>query len=108
MVGWLVHLPALSVAIRSSWRWCSFGFSRLFQAYFGPGFWAFTFSYAAAATDALLWISVKKPVGSSVYAGCIVAAITILIALIGARTLSLLFRGQLFCARPSVTNQTSH
>jgi tellurite resistance protein len=67
---------------------------------FSPGFWAFTFSYAAAATDALLWISVKEPGGSPIYAACIVAAITILILVISARTVHLLLRGRLFPAQP--------
>jgi tellurite resistance protein len=30
---------------------------------FSPGFWAFTFSYAAVATDALAWLALKRPPG---------------------------------------------
>jgi tellurite resistance protein len=67
---------------------------------FSPGFWAFTFSYAAAATDALLWISVKHPAGSAVYAACVLAAITILIGTISGRTVYLLFQGRLFPTTP--------
>ena len=63
---------------------------------FGPGFWAFTFAYAAAATDALLWLSVKRPEGSPVYAACILIAISVLIGVIAMRTVLLLVRGQLF------------
>lgn len=71
---------------------------------FSPGFWAFTFSYAAAATDALLWISVKGPAGSPTYAACIVAAITVFVGLIGVRTIQLLLRGRLFPTPPPATD----
>jgi tellurite resistance protein len=67
---------------------------------FNPGFWTFTFSYAVAATDALEWISVKRPAGSLVYAACVLAAVTLLIGVIGGRTVLLLFRGRLFPAVP--------
>jgi len=67
---------------------------------FSPGFWAFTFSYAAAATDALEWISQRKPVGAIAYAIVIIAAITLFIGIIAFRTLILLLRGQLL-VRPS-------
>jgi len=30
---------------------------------FSPGFWAFTFSYAAVAADALAWLALKRPPG---------------------------------------------
>jgi tellurite resistance protein len=43
---------------------------------FSPGFWAFTFSYAATATDALVWLTLKKPAGSIGYAVVVVAAMT--------------------------------
>jgi len=76
-----------------------------FKLSFSPGFWAFTFSYAAAATDGLLWISVKKPAGSPVYAGCIVIAITALVGIISARTLHLLRGGRLFVPVPLATDK---
>jgi tellurite resistance protein len=66
---------------------------------FSPGFWAFTFSYAAAATDGLEWISQKKPAGATAYAIVIIAAITALIGVIAFRTVILLIRGELL-ARP--------
>jgi tellurite resistance protein len=68
---------------------------------FSPGFWIFTFSYAVAATDALEWISVKRPVGSLPFAACVLAAITLLIGVIGVRTVVLLFRGRLFPPTPT-------
>lgn len=71
---------------------------------FSPAFWAFTFSYAAAATDALLWISVKRRAGSVVYASCIVTAITVLVVVILVKTLRLLLRGELFPARSSTSS----
>jgi len=62
---------------------------------FSPGFWAFTFSYAAVTTDALLWITVARPPGATGYAIAIVALITIFIAAIGARTVLAAVHGQL-------------
>jgi tellurite resistance protein len=40
-----------------------------------PGSWAFTFAYAAAAADALVWLAIAKPPSA---AGCAVAIITLL------------------------------
>jgi tellurite resistance protein len=34
---------------------------RFIRLKFSPGFWAFTFAYAAAVTDALEWITLKRP-----------------------------------------------
>jgi tellurite resistance protein len=67
---------------------------------FSPGFWAFTFSYAAAATDGLEWVSQRKPAGATACAIVIIAAITLLIGAIAIRTMVLLLRGQLL-VRPS-------
>jgi len=62
---------------------------------FSPGFWAFTFSYAAVATDALLWITVARPPGATGYAIAVVTLITVFIAAIGARTVLAVVRGEL-------------
>jgi tellurite resistance protein len=70
---------------------------------FSPGFWAFTFSYAAAATDGLEWISQQKPAGATAYAIVIIAAITLLIGVIAFRTMVLLLRGQLLVRAPRLS-----
>jgi hypothetical protein len=62
---------------------------------FSPAFWAFTFSWAAAATDALSWIALRRPPGATVYATVILAVITAFIGYIAARTVVLIARGQL-------------
>jgi tellurite resistance protein len=62
---------------------------------FSPGFWAFTFSYAAVATDALLWISIARPPGATGYAIAVVTLITVFIAAIAARTVLAAISGQL-------------
>jgi len=62
---------------------------------FSPGFWAFAFAYAAAATDALLWITLARPPGATGYAITVVTLITVFIAALGARTLIAAVRGQL-------------
>jgi len=53
---------------------------------FTPGNWAFTFSYAAAATDALDWTALKRPPGAATYATAVIAFITMFILAIGVRT----------------------
>jgi tellurite resistance protein len=67
---------------------------------FSPGFWTFTFSYAAVATDALLWLNATRPPGSLAWAIVVVTLITLLIAGIAVRSVVALRRGQFFPARP--------
>jgi tellurite resistance protein len=62
---------------------------------FSPGFWAFTFSWAAAATDALYWIALRKPPGATACAAVILTVITAFIGYIAVRTVLLAARGQL-------------
>jgi tellurite resistance protein len=66
---------------------------------FSPGFWAFTFSYAAATTDALKWVTAKRPPAAAACASTILAALTVLVAAIAVRTVIAAHRGQLFPAR---------
>jgi tellurite resistance protein len=66
---------------------------------FAAGFWAFTFSYAATATDALEWIALRKPPGAVAYAAAILIVITVFIGYIAARTVVLVARGQLLPPR---------
>ena len=67
---------------------------------FTPGFWAFTFSYAAAGTDALLWISRERPPGATLCSALIILLITAFIAAIAARTVMAAARGQLLPKSP--------
>jgi len=63
---------------------------------FSPGFWAFTVPYAAAATDALQWISLRHPAGATAYATVIIVAISAFIAVIAVRSVALAAHGKLF------------
>jgi tellurite resistance protein len=72
---------------------------RFLDLRFSPGFWAFTFSWAAAATDALEWIALRKPPGATGYAAVILAVITAFICYIAIRTVMLIARGQLLPPR---------
>jgi tellurite resistance protein len=56
--------------------------------------WAFTFSYAAVATDAIAWITVTRPRGTTGYAIVVVTLITVFVAAIAVRTVIALARGQ--------------
>jgi tellurite resistance protein len=62
---------------------------------FTPSFWAFTFPAAAMATFALRWLALERPVGDEVYAWILIAAVTVLVALIAARTIVAGARGDL-------------
>jgi tellurite resistance protein len=62
---------------------------------FAPSFWAFTFPSAAMATFALRWLALERPAGDEVYAWIVIAAVTVLVALIAARTLLAGARGDL-------------
>jgi tellurite resistance protein len=79
---------------------------RLIPAYrrlsFTPGFWSFAFAYAAGATDALIWLAIKKPPGASGYAIAVVAVLSAFVAWIAFRTVLLALRGRLFPAWPPV------
>jgi len=66
---------------------------------FTPGFWSFSFSYAAAASDALVWLAVTKPPAATGYAIAVIALLTAFVAWIAYRTVLLAVRGQLFPAR---------
>jgi tellurite resistance protein len=61
---------------------------------FSPGFWSFTFPPANMALFALRWLDLEHPAGASAYAWVLVAAITVLIAAIAARTIVALAHGQ--------------
>ena len=58
---------------------------------FTPGAWSF--AYAAAAADALVWLTIKKPPGTTGYAVAIIALLTAFIAWIAVRTVALAVRG---------------
>jgi tellurite resistance protein len=68
---------------------------------FSPGFWAFTFSYAIVATDAVLWLKAARPPGATTYMIVVVTLLTVLIVAIAARSIVALARGQFFPARRS-------
>jgi tellurite resistance protein len=66
---------------------------------FTPGFWSFAFAYAAAGGDALGWLAISKPPGTTGYAIAVIALLTGLVAWIAFRTVVLAVRGQLFPGR---------
>ncbi|HWF72231.1 MAG TPA: hypothetical protein VG186_02735 [Solirubrobacteraceae bacterium] len=62
---------------------------------FSAGFWSFTFPPANMALFALRWLQLEHPAGASAYAWILIAAITVLIGAIGARTIVAARRGKL-------------
>jgi tellurite resistance protein len=80
---------------------------RFLRLRFAPGFWAFTFSLGATATYALEWIALCRPSGATGYAIVIITAITAFVAVIAARTIGLIRRGDLLPPRetPSKTRK---
>ncbi len=71
---------------------------RLLPAYrrlaFMPSFWAFTFSWAAVVFGAMFWLHAGHPSGWRAYSYLLLAAITVSIGAIAARTVTALLRGQ--------------
>jgi tellurite resistance protein len=65
------------------------------QLHFSPGFWAFTFSYAAAAGDALEWLRICATPGRTALSVVVLVLITGLVLIIAVRTARLALRGQL-------------
>lgn len=88
--GYLVLMALVQVRLIAVYR----------KLRFSPGFWAFTFSYAIAITCALDWITRTSPPGAIGYAIAAIAAITLFIGAIAARTVAAIARGQ-FLARPA-------
>ena len=70
------------------------------KLHFSLTMWAFTFPYAAAATDAVLWIRARQPAGGTAYAAVAVGLITFFIATIAAFTLAALLR-RTFLPKPA-------
>jgi tellurite resistance protein len=68
---------------------------------FGPGFWAFSFAYAAVATVTLIWINEGQPAGARALSWLVIGAITLLIGGIGVRTLVAVARGRYLPPRPT-------
>jgi tellurite resistance protein len=62
---------------------------------FSPGFWSFTFPPANMALFGLRWLQLEHPAGHSAYAWALVAAITVLVSSIAARTILAAARRQL-------------
>jgi tellurite resistance protein len=60
-----------------------------------PSTWAFTFSWAAVATTGLVWLQATRPTGYEVWQYIVLAAITVLIGGISARTVLAISRRQL-------------
>jgi tellurite resistance protein len=57
-----------------------------------PGSWAFTFAYAAAAADALIWLAITKPPGAAGYAIAVITLLTAFVSWIAFRTVVLAVR----------------
>jgi len=65
---------------------------------FTPGFWGFTFSYAAVTGFALCWIGMTHLPVAPLLSFAVLVAITLLIGGIATRTLVALGQGKLFPA----------
>ncbi len=69
---------------------------------FTLGFWAFTFTAAAAAIDALMWLAATRPAGTTGYAAVVLGLVTLLVAAIAVRSVIAMARGQFFPPRTPV------
>src|SRR5258707_5052036 len=73
-----------------------------FKLKFSPGFWSFTFSYAATAAYALRWIHLQRFAGAAMLGYVVLAAITLFIGGIALRSFVALWQGK-FLPAPAVT-----
>jgi tellurite resistance protein len=84
---------------------------RLLPAYlrlpFMPSTWAFTFSWAAVASTAIIWLQSGQPPGYRVWQYVLIAAITALIGGIAVRTVIAISRRQLL-PRPAAAAQPAN
>ncbi|WP_432519080.1 TDT family transporter [Kineococcus sp. SYSU DK006] len=67
---------------------------------FGPGFWSFSFSYAALATTAVTWLHLTAPAGATGWIVAVLAVLTLGYAALIARTALALTRGRYFARVP--------
>ena len=74
---------------------------------FMPSTWAFTFSWSAVATVALIWLEEGQGTGYRVWSYLVLAAITLLVGGIAVRTLVAVIRGQLL-PHPPATVERPH
>jgi tellurite resistance protein len=65
-----------------------------FKLKFSPGFWSFTFSYAATAAYALRWIHLAQFAGAAILGYVVLAAITLFIGGIALRSVVALRQGK--------------
>jgi tellurite resistance protein len=65
---------------------------------FSVGFWAFTFSYAAAALDATLWLTFARAPGARAWGTLVLVLISLLVAGIAVRSVVAIRRGEFFPA----------
>ena len=73
------------------------------KLHFSPGFWAFTFSYAAAVSDAIVWIRAGSGPGGKALTIALLVVITGFVGVIAVRTARLAARGQLLPSPPAPT-----
>jgi tellurite resistance protein len=69
--------------------------SRYVRLKFSLATWAFTFSWAAVASTLLFWIAAEHVTGGRVFSYLVLAAISILVAAIAARTVVAISQGRL-------------
>jgi hypothetical protein len=74
------------------------------QAPFGPGFWAFSFPFAAAVTYGVHWLAAEHVRGGTALGYALVGVLTAGFALLAARTVTGLINGT-FLPRVAVTGQ---
>ncbi len=63
---------------------------------FSPGFWAFTFAWAAVANTTLWWIAIAQPAAADVLTWTVLVAVSALVVAVGVRSVLGLARGTYF------------
>ncbi|WP_405883537.1 TDT family transporter [Streptomyces sp. NBC_01136] len=76
LAGYAVLMVLVQICMASTYR----------RAPFGPGYWAFAFSYAAAFTDGVHWLDVEHVHGQKALTYLLLAIATLALAALAART----------------------
>jgi tellurite resistance protein len=66
-----------------------------------PSMWSFTFSWAAVAAAAIIWLQSAAPTGYRVWQYVLIAAVTALVGGIAIRTVIAISRDQLLPHQPA-------
>ncbi|WP_415939899.1 TDT family transporter [Streptomyces sp. 039-1] len=92
LAGYAILMGLVQISMFSTYR----------KVPFGPGYWAFAFSYAAGVTNALHWVSAENISGLKPISYALLAIATCALAALSARTVAAITHKTFFPRNPTV------